>query len=109
VLQLVRVAADHKRVPAWHAAYLEDRIALFEGRPQRYGSQWIDDPRDGLARPWTLAYPDRVDELRRSVGLKPLPSIPPPGPEVPPELRERSEADRQWWLDWLAERGWRKS
>ena len=30
VLQLVRPAAEQKRVPAWHAAYLEDRIALFE-------------------------------------------------------------------------------
>jgi len=109
VLQLIRVAVEHKTVPAWHAAYLEDRIALFEGRPQRYGSQWIDDPRDGIACPWTLAYPDRVDELRAAVGLKPLPLVPPPGPGVAPDVRRKNEQDRQWWLDWLVSRGWRKS
>jgi len=109
VLQLVRAEADRKQVPAWHAAYLEDRICLFEGRPQRYGSQWIDDPRDAIARPWTLAYPDRVDQLRAEVGLKPLAPIPPPGPEVAPDVRRKGEADRQWWLDWLVARGWRSS
>jgi hypothetical protein len=109
VLQMVRAIVEQKRVPAWHAAYLEDRIALFEGRPQRYGSQWIDDPRDGLARPWTLAYPDRVNELRAEVGLKPLAPIPPPGPEVSVEVRQKIESDQQWWLDWLVSRGWRKS
>jgi len=93
VLQLVRAEAEQKRVPAWHAAYLEDRIALFEGRPQRYGSQWIDDPRDGLARPWTLAYPDRVNELRKNVGLKPLAPLPPPGLEVDPKVRQKDEAE----------------
>ena len=109
VLQLVRPAAEQKRVPAWHAAYLEDRIALFEGRPQRYGSQWIDDPRDGIARPWTLAYPDRVDELRAEVGLKPLAAIPEPGPALAQNVRRKNETDQQWWLDWLASRGWRNS
>lgn len=108
-LQLVRSMVDQKRVPAWHAAYLEDRISLFEGRPQRYGTQWIDDPRDGLSRPWTLAYPDRVNDLRADVGLKPLAPVPPPGPEIAHELRQKLEAGQKWWLDWLCSRGWRKS
>ena len=109
VLQLLRAMIEQKRVPACHAAYLEDRIALFEGRPQRYGTQSLDDPRDGLSRPWTLAYPDRVNELRASVGLQALAPIPPPGPGLLPEVRRQLEADQRWWIDWLVSRGWRKS
>lgn len=53
---LQRHTAEGK-LPAWHAAYLEDRIAVQEGRPQRYGTQWVDDIRDGLARPFPLEIP----------------------------------------------------
>jgi hypothetical protein len=106
-LRLVRACAEQRRVPAWHAAYLEDRIALYEGRPQRFGTQGIDDPREGLPRRWTITDPDRVNDLRASVGLNPLSPIPPPGPELSPELRRQNESIQQWWLDWLASRGWR--
>ena len=106
-LRLVQACVEQSRVPAWHAAYLEDRIALCEGRPQRFGTQSIDDPRDGFSRPWTIAEPDRVDELRASLGLKALPPAPPPGPGLPMEIRSRNESLQQWWLRWLTARGWR--
>jgi hypothetical protein len=106
-LELTRACAAQQRCPAWHSAYLEDRIAMYEGRPQRFGSQWIDNPEDGLARPWTLADPDHVNELRTSVGLKPLWPIPTPGPALSKEVREENEATQKWWLNWLASRGWR--
>ena len=107
-LRLMEDCVEQGRVPAWHAAYLEDRIALYEGRAQRFGTQTIDDPRDGLARPWTIADPDRVNGLRASVGLRPLPAIPPPGRDLPPEIRHQHESNQEWWLDWLASRGWRR-
>jgi len=107
-LDLLNAAAAEGRTPAWHAAYLEDRIALYEERPQRFGSQWIDDPPDGRPRPWKLADPDRVNELRASVGLKPLAKIPEPGPELPPEQQEQLRSSQRWWADWLASKGWRK-
>jgi hypothetical protein len=88
VLELLRACIAQGRVPAWHAAYLEDRIAMQEGRAQRYGSQWMDDPRDGLTRPWPLAEPERANELRASVGLEPLRPIPEPGPDLPVEQQE---------------------
>ena len=69
MLRLLRACADLKRVPPWHAAYLEDRIAMNEGRPQVYGTQWMDDTRDGRIRPWSLVEPDRVNQLRAGVGL----------------------------------------
>src|SRR5690349_1144930 len=85
VLQLLRASAATGHCPDWHAAYLEDRIALYEGRPQRFGSQWVDDPRDGRARPSKLADPEHINDLRASVGLEALHPIPEPGPDLPPE------------------------
>jgi hypothetical protein len=107
VLKLLRESAESSRVPGWHAAYLEDRIALYENRPQRFGTQWIDDPRDGRARPWLLAEPQRIDELRAGVGLKPLAPIPEPGPELPVEAQQEMLGNQRWWENWLASRGWR--
>jgi len=105
-LQLLQAAAAENRAPAWHAAYLEDRIAMHENRPQRFGSQWIDDPRDGRTRPWTLADPEHVNELRASVGLRPLHPIPEPGPDLPAEQREKLEESYRWWQEWLRNKGW---
>lgn len=107
VLTLLQASVAQRRTPAWHAAYLEDRIAMYEGRAQRYGSQWIDDLRDGRARPWTLADPERVNELRASVGLAPLPAIPGLGPDISTEQRRQIEENQRWWNDWLKSKGWR--
>jgi hypothetical protein len=54
-----------------HLAYLEDRIATNEGRPQRFGTQLRGAPRTGF-EPAELADPEHVDELRASFGLEPL-------------------------------------
>jgi hypothetical protein len=105
-LKLLLACAAERRTPKWHAAYLEDRIAMYEGRPQRFGTQWIDDSRDGRARPWTLAEPDRVNDLRAEVGLGPLHPIPEPGPELPPETQKEMEDNRRWWEQWLTSKGW---
>ena len=106
-LSLLHACAAQGRVPAWHAAYLEDRIALHEGRPQRFGTQWIDDPRDGRARPWRLADPELVNDLRASVGLGPLHPIPEPGPPLSEDIRRQLEEAQAWWERWLVSKGWR--
>src|SRR5580658_6430644 len=107
VLHLLQASPGEGRVPAWQTAYLEDRIAMQEGRPQRFGTQWMDSPEDGLARPWRLAEPERVNELRASVGLGPLHPIPEPGPALPAEQRRELEETWQWWESWFISRGWR--
>lgn len=107
VLTLLNACKAEGRVPGWHAAYLEDRIAMYEGRPQRYGTQWMDDPTDGRIRPWTLADPERVNDFRTGVGLKPLAPIPEPGPELSSKEREEVEQDLRWWEQWLISKGWR--
>lgn len=106
VLKMLQVSIAKGHVPSWQAAYLEDRIAMYEGQPQRYGTQWIDDPRDGRARPWTIADPNNVNALRADVRLEPLRPVPEPGPELPAEEREKLERNYRWWQDWLASKGW---
>ena len=109
VLALLQESSAAGRVPAWQAAYLEDRIALHEGRPQRFGSQWVDSPEDGRLRPWRLADPEHVDDLRASVGLPPLHPIPEPGPPLAPGKRKELEESQAWWEQWFAAKGWRSS
>jgi hypothetical protein len=107
VVALLRAGVAENRVPAWHAAYLEDRIAMQEGRPQRYGTQWVHDPTDGCYRPWSLADADHVNDLRGEVGLSPMPPIPEMGPALPTEKREEIEQNNRWWQQWYISRGWR--
>lgn len=67
---LVAAVARHDASPA-DLAYLTDRVLLAEGRKQLYGTQCMQTPDgDFVLRP--LESPERVDELRRSVGLPPL-------------------------------------
>lgn len=103
---LQRCAAQG-RVPAWQAAYLEDRIAMQEGRPQRYGTQWMDDPTDGQVRPWPLADAARVNQLRASVGLGPMLPIPAPGLPLSEVQRQLLLQSQRWWQEWLTNKGWR--
>jgi hypothetical protein len=109
VLRVLRRCEGTGCVPLWHAAYLEDRIAMYEGRPQLYGTQWIDDSRDGRLRPWVIAEPGRVNERRAAAGLGPLHAVPEPGPDLPEEQQKEIVTTRQWWERWLMEKGWRSS
>ena len=70
-LPLLRDAAREGRVSPRHAALLEDRIRFFEGRPQRYGTQFDWDAEGNLS-PGDVEDPQRLDERRRAVGFPPL-------------------------------------
>ena len=100
-LQLLQDAASQGRVPRWHAAYLEDRIAMQEGWPQRYGTQWMDDPFDGRVRPWSLADAERINDLRAEVGIGPLQPVPERGPELSAEQQQAIQTNQRWWEDWF--------
>ena len=71
VLPLLQAAAREGRASPRHAAMLEDRIRFFEGRPQRYGTQFDWDA-EGKLSPGEVEDPQRLDERRLSVGLPPL-------------------------------------
>ena len=62
---------------------------MHEGRPQRFGTQWINDSRDGRFRPWKLGEPNLVNQLRAEVGLDTLQPVPESGPELPPEKQRK--------------------
>lgn len=66
-LALMRAYAAED-VPAEHAAYLEDRIAVSEGRPQAYGTQFRRGI-DGAMRPHPVFEPEALDERRAAAGM----------------------------------------
>jgi hypothetical protein len=70
-LPLLLDAARRGEATPAQVAYLEDRIAFFERRPQRFGTQF-DWDEHGMMSPWTLDDPDGVEARRAAVGLPPL-------------------------------------
>lgn len=53
-------------------AYLEDRILMRQGKPQRYGSQIRSDPETGEWVLYRVEDPEQLDARRASVGLGPI-------------------------------------
>ncbi|MGH2354169.1 MAG: DUF6624 domain-containing protein [Chloroflexota bacterium] len=69
-LQLMQ-APPAGEVDPRNIAYLEDRVRVNEGRPQRYGTQFCTDVQ-GQFGPRPVEDPDQLDERRRAVGLEPF-------------------------------------
>lgn len=108
-LPLLRRSAERDEADPAHGAHLEDRIAFFENRPQRYGTQF-DWDNDGELVPWPIEDPEAVDERRAEVGLPPL-------AEQAQRLRARADAEgerapedwkvyRERQLSWARGVGW---
>jgi hypothetical protein len=72
--QLINQASDAGLIPRWHFAYIDDRIRVFEGSTQRFGTQ-IDLKPDG-AQLHELEDPRFVDAWRQEVGLGSLRRLP---------------------------------
>ena len=70
-LTLLQQKAEGGEVPAWQAAYLVDRIRMYEGWPQVYGTQSVPEVAGG-DRHWPIANAAAVDDRRKAVGLPPL-------------------------------------
>lgn len=64
-------AADRGLIAPNNMALLEDKLAMAEGRPQRYGTQLYEMPQyqGPLAYIWPVEDPERLDSLRAGVGL----------------------------------------
>lgn len=108
-LALLMEAVPRGDANALDAAYLSDRIAVFEGRPQLFGTQF--DWRDGELSPAPVEAPEGLDARRASVGLPPI-------GEMTAAIRARAEAEgdhpppdleaRQAGFDaWARRVGWR--
>ena len=69
-LELLRAAVAAGEASARDLAYLEDRVRVFAGRPQLYGTQFRHDDHGRRAEP--IEDPEHLDERRASVGLGPF-------------------------------------
>lgn len=69
-LELLRAAVAAGEASARDLAYLEDRVRVHAGQPQRYGNQFIRD--DQGLRPQPIEDPEHLDERRAAVGLCPF-------------------------------------
>src|SRR5262245_11810147 len=67
---LINAASDAGDVPRWQFALIDDRIRVYEGKPQRYGTQLRNGP-NGL-EPYPLENDSRVNSMRMQAGLPPL-------------------------------------
>src|SRR3989454_4371092 len=70
-LTLLQGRVSEGEVSPLEVAMLEDRIRTFEGRPQRYGTQF-DCDEHGRLSPLPLEDPAGVDARRRAIRLGPL-------------------------------------
>lgn len=103
-LSLIEAAVRRGTVPAWQWAMLHDRIAVLEGRAQRFGTQ-LEPDAHGCARPCALEDPEGVEARRARVGLEPLGArLARAGrmhlPDDPADFARKHQ-------DWLRRAGWR--
>ncbi|XTZ17287.1 DUF4135 domain-containing protein [Micromonospora echinospora] len=69
-LRLVRAAADRGEVPRRQVAYLTDALRVRQGRPQVFGTKFVNE--GGVLVPYPIARPQSVDQRRRQARLEPL-------------------------------------
>ncbi|HEV2376663.1 MAG TPA: DUF6624 domain-containing protein [Streptosporangiaceae bacterium] len=69
-LQALRGAVNRGEASAAHLAYLEDRVRVNAGQPQRYGTQFTLV--GGELGPYPIEDPHRLDERRAEAGLEPF-------------------------------------
>ena len=67
---LIDAASQLDEVPRWQFAIIDDRVRVYEGQPQRFGTQLRYGPQ-GL-EPYPLENDSRINSMRMQVGLPPL-------------------------------------
>ncbi len=69
--ELLKVAVNENKADPKSLAYLTDRIAVFEGKPQLYGTQF-DWDENGEMKPNQFDDISKVNQKRRAIGLNTL-------------------------------------
>lgn len=109
-LELIVEAVERGEANAIDAAYLADRIAVMEGRAQRFGTHFDWDDAGQLS-PAPMREPETIDERRAQIGL-------PPMADTIAHMRARAAAEgetapadyaarRAAFEDWAKSVGWR--
>jgi len=109
-LALILEAIPEGQANPLDAAYLSDRIAIFEGREQTFGTQFDWDA-NGQLSPAPVRDPAELDDRRASVGLPPIAetiahmraNAAAEGDTAPRDLAERRAAYEAW----ARKAGWR--
>jgi hypothetical protein len=70
-LKLQESAAACDEIPRWQPAFLLDRIRMYEGKPQVYGTHFLPDE-NGVSQPHPIEDPAGLDDRRHSIGLEPM-------------------------------------
>ena len=109
-LELLQSAAIHKEAPSWQPAYLLDRILVFEGKPQVYGTQFdrdqhgemnccqVEDPADLNARRAAIGL-DSIEERTRMMRAQ--------AKSEPEQAASDRAAHQRKYQEWLKRVGWR--
>jgi hypothetical protein len=99
-------ATQNDDAPRWQFAMIDDRIRVYEGRPQRYGTQLRHGP-NGL-EPHPIENESRVNSMRMQAGLPPLAQTlaqaraqPQPAPQVI-AARETAELEFRRAVGWIS-------
>lgn len=110
-LELLQRAAGKNEADPKHAAMLEDRIRMYEGRKQFYGTQfnWNESGEMALV---PIEDPEHVDERRVALGFAPMLKADASNREFTRQRHQNrpKDFDRFWreYQDWLRRVGWRE-
>jgi hypothetical protein len=101
---LLDAATQNGEAPRWQYAMIDDRIRVYEGQAQRYGTQLRQGPQ-GL-EPHPLENESRINSMRMQVGLPPLAQTlakaraqPPPAGD--PAKQEAAELEFRRLVGWI--------
>ena len=94
-----------EEIPLNLRAYLGDRIAFYERKPQKYGTQF-DYDLNGKMTVWWLEDKTRVEEWRANVGLPPLKDVEKHFASYPAVSAEEAKSMRKQQESWLLSVGW---
>lgn len=97
-------------MPSVEVAMLEDRIRCFEGRPQRFGTQF-DWDEQGKMSPLPMDDPEQVELRRKRLGMPSLQEEITKKRKEITKSKEKPPADYSSYIiekeKWLQENGWR--
>jgi hypothetical protein len=101
---LLHEASSLGRVPRWQFAYIDDRIRVLEGKPQRFGTQ-IELRPDG-PRVHELEDASQVDARRKGAGLPAIAVVLARAQAGPLPTAQEHDARRAAELVWRQKVGW---
>lgn len=71
-LPLLQKAVIDKKADIMEVAMLEDRMAIYQGKKQKYGTQLPPHPITGKRMFWPIEDLEKIDELRKQIGYPPM-------------------------------------